>query len=241
MGVTIVTSAGNINVTTARDVLSAAPIGWDEQIAQYGRGGALPIHEGSSAVFRVGDSKSIEDTIIGLLRAANSLKVINAIDPDNWFKLLNTNSFGNLFRFTSDIGGYENGGVWYDSDGVVSSEGVEFANDWVIDNYTHIMWYRILGSGIWDANIDDAISITIGVYSDIFMANTKQLLTLSSKEFGMNYEPFSHNATGNIMSSTTREDVTTQTFVVEKSILGRIITFNKTGADEYFRCRIFQP
>ena len=161
MGVTVVTSAGNINVTTARDVLSAAPSGWDEQVAEYGRGYTFG-EPGALIVYRAGDDASIELTILGAARSSDALKMHNQINPNDFTKVLNTNSFGNLDLWTDDSGGQT------------------YANDYIINHITGLGYIGTskVGSGSWDANIDAALVAGDAGLTGFFMASLKQVLSI---------------------------------------------------------------
>ena len=223
MSVTIVTSAGNINVTTARDVLSAAPSGWDDQIAEYGRGYNYPLPTGQTTVYRIGDDADIEATIFAPVRVANSLKVKNSLV--DYETLGNNSSFGNTVRFSDDLGTEI------------------FSSSLMIDNYTGLMWYRnffAVDSGGFDSIIDAALASTQGGFSDWFLPSTSQQISIMdngnpSKVF---FKPLGNNTFNNtVLSSTTLPSATTSVMRFNNQIASLNST-SKTGTlSRYYICR----
>ena len=156
MGLTVIADGGNIDVNTSTKVLSTVPSGWDEQVAEYGRGYNYPQPTGQTVVYRTGDDADIEATIFAPVRVDNSLKVQNSLI--NFLTLGNTNSFGNTLRFTDELGTEI------------------FANNYKIDNYTGIGWYMIPISvnTNWDACIDAPLALNTAGFSDYFLCNKNQ-------------------------------------------------------------------
>ena len=125
--------------------------------------------------------------------------------------LNNDNSFGNLFRLTSDIGGYESGGNYFDLNGNASNEATEFANNLIIDHFTGDMFYRIAqAAAIWNTAIDNALASTQGGHSDWFLPNINILKSIwkwtLNRSAPYDYAPF-NIGTSSFWSSTLRQDV----------------------------------
>ena len=222
MGLTVVTSAGNINVTTARDVLSSAPSGWDEQITEYGRGANYPIPDNQTTVFRANDSSDIEANIFAPIRASNSLKVKNSlVDFDT---LGNNNEFSNTLRHTDDLGT------------------TIYANNLLIDHFTGLMWDITTYSDSWANAIDNAASSTFGGYSDWFVPSLNQLLSIwklgNSSDIGVNYAPFTGTISNftQITTSSTDPAPTTNSIYL-RAAQGAMAGVAKTTITFQFRCR----
>lgn len=153
----------NASVTTKQ--LSVAPSGWDDQVAEYGRGYNYPLPTGQVTGFRTGDATDIETTIFAPVRVANSLKVQNSLT--DFLTLGNTNSFGNTSRFT-DVDGLQ-----------------VYGNKYIIDNYTGLGWFgevKAVNAADWNACIDDALTDTDASFSDWFLPNRKQLESITRYE-----------------------------------------------------------
>ena len=163
----------SIQVTYTPRVVVDTPSGWDEQVAEYGRGYNYPQPTGQTTVYRTGDDADIEATIFAPIRSANSLKTQNSLAT--FLTLNHNNSFGNTNRFT-------------DSEGVqdYGSTGTALL-DYHIDNYTGFGWYGkeldiIFTTKIWNDAIDGAELYSYGGFSDWFIPNniqTKSILNNS--------------------------------------------------------------
>lgn len=224
MGVTIVTSAGNINVTTARDVLSAAPSGWDEQVAEYGRGYTFG-NPSQLTVYRLGDDADIESTILGAARSANALKMINQIDPNDFTKVLNTNSFGNLNLWT-DINGLQ-----------------VYGDNYLINHITGFGIYRVLQSSLaWNGYIDAALSSSQNGFTDWFGGSFNQHVEIFDSEktgaldTGYDFSPLNINTSILLHTSTTDANPTSNNIIVRGS-QGSVAANTKTSARQYILWR----
>ena len=162
----ITTSQETVSVTT---ILSPTvtpapepPSGWDEQIAEYGRGYNYPQTTAQTVVYRTGDDADIEATIFAPIRVANSLKVQNSLT--DFTTLGNTNSFGNTDRFT-------------DSEGLQDYGATGSAlTDYKIDHYTGLGWsIKSPLSGTWQNSIDNSLSLVENGFSDYFLPSFNQL------------------------------------------------------------------
>ena len=176
------------------------PSGWDEQVAEYGRGYSFPMPSGQTIVYRTGDDADIETTIFAPVRVANSLKVQNSLV--DFLTLGNTNSFGNTVRFTNSIGGV----LWDSSDGSIQN--------YRIDNYTGLAQYLLEFTNFsWDEKVDTAINSNILGFSDWFFPNINILHSIQNYEEGFN--GYAHNgilSSGLIGNSSTNSSKTTDTW-----------------------------
>ena len=180
----------------------AAPIGWDAQVAEYGRGYNYPQPTGQTTIYRTGDDADIEATIFAPIRVANSLKVQNSLV--DFLTLGNTNSFGNTDRFT-------------DSEGLQDYGATGSALlDYIIDNYTGLGFCRIIQPiNTWNNLIDSAISSTQNGFTDWFMININQSISILNHNYAsvLSYSPFNINVSL-IMLSTTDSGSTLNMYVV---------------------------
>lgn len=173
MNVTVITSDATVKVNTSQRVIEMAPSGWDEQIAEYGRGANLPQPTGDTFV-KVGADKDIEDTVFAPMRVANSLKVPNSLVNGNPLILGNTNAFGNLNRYNDLLGGQDFSGN----------------GDLLIDTFTHIMWYLVyMSADTWDNQLSSALASTQGGYNNWFIPSDAQIATLKNFN-GFRVAPF---------------------------------------------------
>lgn len=135
----------------------------------------------------------------------------------DFFTLKNNNFFGNTNRFT-DINGLQ-----------------IYANNYVIDNYTGLGWYRLeFGvNTLWATNLVDANASNIGMFSGWRMASAQEIYTLH-KLFNavgvapLNFAPF--NLTGNPIGIL--QTSTTHTFDVDAYYRMNITTNHSTTRDQ---------
>ncbi len=170
---------------------------WDQLVTQQGRG-YVWAHPAQTTGFRTGDAVDIEATIFQPLRAANALKAINTLATHT--TLNNTNSFGNLDRFTDTLG--------------VQLYGVGNAalTNYVVDNFTSIGIFMQTTQETWNDAIDNALASTQHTFSNWFIPSSPQVMSVvQNEEYWYNFAPF--NALdyfkGNYWTSTTRYDTTT--------------------------------
>lgn len=220
MGVTVVTSDATIQVNTSQKVISVAPSGWDDQVAEYGRGYHYPIASQTTG-FKTGDEPDIETTIFAPVRVANSLKVHNSLI--DYFTLGNTNSFLNTDRFT-DIDGLQ-----------------IYGDDYIIDNYTGVGIFRIAqAAATFDDAIDAALASTQNGFSDWFLASVSQMFELVNNETNPSFfwSPLNIGGT-NLFTSTTDSITTTRNLMFRPGnhASGLIDDNNKTTAQKYLLMR----
>jgi hypothetical protein len=221
-GVAVITKNGGVDVITSQKVISTIPTGWDEQIAEYGRGYNYPKPTGQTTVFRTGDDADIEATIFAPVRVANSLKVQNS--KTDFFTLGNANSFGNTNVFT-DINGLQ-----------------VYGDDLVIDNDSGLMIYRIVqgaNSKNWEEAIDESLASLQGGFDGWFLFNTNQIISICNYGIAsgslLNYAPF--NIAANLkLSNTVPNNTTRAPFNSNNAQLANPIEA-KTTNRSYIICR----
>ena len=225
MSVTVVTSGGNINVAVSDGSVTVATsnnVGfsdWDLLSAAQGIGYNYPQSTGQTTSYRTGDDAWVESNVFtSAIRSANDLGAKNSLS--NFTTLNHNNTFGNTNRFT-DISG-----------------GQTFSDDYVIDHYTGLGWYRVSQTiSTWDDSIDDAQSSTQNSYSDWFVPNLNQILSIcDNEEFSVktNYTPINVSDTA-IWTSTTDTSVTTRASRYQS--LNRVGVVAKTSTNVYLICR----
>ena len=146
---------------------------------------------GQTATFRTGDDGDLKE---GRLT--------------DWWNLGYNNGFGeNDKRFTGTTGGYQDeiDTLYYDVDGVLTTEALAFPDDLMIDwrNWSPVlttvpMWWRIATTiSTWEGAIDAANASTEGGFSDWYLPNVMELLTTynwgwdgGGNPIDWKYEPF---------------------------------------------------
>lgn len=135
------------------------------------------------------------------------------LNPTNPHLLLNNNIFGHKWRRTGITGGYYNidDGLYYSSAGTVSTQAAEFGTaagntSYLIDHHTGLGWkWNTQGSTSWSAHTTNAYYLTHAGYSDWFLPNVKQIMSITPfPSPGVTYTtifaPF--NSTGSNKTST---------------------------------------
>jgi hypothetical protein len=142
--------------------------------------------------------------------------------------LSDNNIWGNTNRFTDDTGAQT------------------YANDFVLDHLTGLMWYRIRVANVfWNDFIDTSQASTQGGFTDWFAPNIHQLFPIMNwgQSGVLNYVPFSlvNNSTATTFwSSTTSATTTTNAYAV--GINNAISSQSKTSAQRSgIYCRRFIP
>jgi hypothetical protein len=111
-----------------------------------------------------------------------------------WLNLVDNNSFGNVNRFTDDLGGQT------------------YANDLVIDHLTGLQWYRIATSAAaWATLLSNVQASSQGGFTDWEVPTEKTLESIVDYELGtgsLNYAPINIGAV-NLWTSTTAPTATT--------------------------------
>lgn len=213
--VSVIASLDNISLQ-----VNKTPVTWNDFVGKYGRGYNFPIPTGQTISYRAGDDANIESTVFGAtVRNAETLKARNTLA--SFLVLNNNNAFGNTNRFTDDAGGQT------------------YANDYVIDHYTGLGWYRLLQTtATWNDAIDAALASAQGGHAGWSMCNVTQwesvLLYEGTANDYMNYAPF-NLVHGESFLSTTRDPTITQ--AITGSILGRLSTESKVNSLPYLICR----
>jgi hypothetical protein len=134
------------------------------------------------------------------------------------------NPFNNSNRFTDQSGGQT------------------YSDDIVVDWLTGLMWYRIPNAvDTWNNAIDGCLAYTGGSFTDWFLANINQHMTImswSATAIGLNYAPFSISASESYWTSTTAptSSVNAVRIVNNTAIPG---ANTKTATNKYLYCRYF--
>jgi hypothetical protein len=140
--------------------------------------------------------------------------------------LSDNNIFGNTNRFTDETGAQT------------------YTNNFVLDHLTGLMWHKIPNAVVtWNNAIDGCLAYAGGSFTDWFLANINQHLTIISWEFsaiGLNYAPFSISASESYWTSTTAptSSVNAVRIVNNTAILGANA---KTSTNKYLYCRKWIP
>jgi VCBS repeat-containing protein len=121
------------------------------------------------------------------------------------FNLASNNPFGNLKRFTGITGGYQSeiDSLYYDKDGVATTEALAFPDDWVIDWQTYnggsFLWYRRTpeSSTADYTGLMNGQPYTSGGYDDLYVANIREMQNIQLwNSFGsgnqLNFQPFNY-------------------------------------------------
>lgn len=143
--------------------------------------------------------------------------------------LADNNIWGNNFRFTDETGGFA------------------FVNNFVLDHLSGLMWYRVpVTTSNWNTAIDGAEASTQGGFSDWFLPNINQLISICNFSITtsslLNYSPFNiaiTSTTDRIWTSTTVPSSTTNAFGLFTN--GGLSNIGKTTAQSYIICRKFIP
>ena len=176
--------------------------------------GATLMKTGQTTSYRTGDDGDLE---IG--RATN------------FFTLASNNPFGNLNRFTDELGTQT-----YTNNIVI---------DWsTYDGSTVLGYYRIKnGSNVlWNVAIDDSLLISVGTYTTGWrLPNIYELQNICNFSIPttLNYAPFTLGLSGsiNLWCSTTNPASVGQAYRL--SNLNVFAQANKTGGGQYIPCRTF--
>ena len=136
------------------------------------------------------------------------------------------NPFNNSNRFTDQSGGQT------------------YSDNIIVDWLTGLMWYKIPNAVVtWNNAIDGCLAYTGGTFTDWFLANINQHLTIISWDsgtIGLNYAPFSISASESYWTSTTSpsSSVNAIRIVNNTAIPG---ANGKTSTNKYLYCRKFIP
>lgn len=139
------------------------------------------------------------------------------------------NPFGNNNRFTDTSGGQN------------------YTNDLVLDWSSGLMWYRVPSTGAtWNGAVDSSFSATTSGFTDWFLPNVKQLISIVNYETpqqnGLNYHPFNILVTGlasRIWTSTTCATNVTTAAIAYTESNNNTFGSTKTILSSYIYCRFF--
>lgn len=217
----IVTSPAAIDLDLRIIDPATAPSGWDEQIAEYGRGYNYPPPTGQTVSYRTGDTPQTESNILAPVRVANSLKVKNSLV--DFITLGNTNYFGNTDRFT-DVNGLQ-----------------VYGDDYIIDNYTGLGWYRVAQAlSVWNDAIDNSVSSSQNSFTDWFLPSMNDVSSIyrfgNGADDGFLYSPFGVSTGVYFLTGNTDADPTTNAIKV-RGRWGTYASSGKTVLSNYFLCR----
>jgi hypothetical protein len=207
----------DISVTNYDGSTTSHPAAINVVSTQLARTYAFPHPTGQTTIYRTGDDADIQQTIF------NALPTGYIIPLASFFVLRGNNIFGNTNRFTDHLGGQT------------------YAASYLIDHYTGLGWYTLSFTGDWNTAIDGGLSFSLTVvgdtYTDWFIPNTDQLLSIAKREAGItpvfNYAPF--NSAVNPWTSTTHAVSATQAIRFSNAGVGTNAA--KTGSNAYFVCR----
>jgi hypothetical protein len=140
--------------------------------------------------------------------------------------LSDNNIWGNTNRFTSELGNQT------------------YTNNFVVDHLTGLMWNRVPNAvDTWNNAIDGCNAYTGGTFTDWFLPNINQHMTIISWEvsaIGLNYAPFSISAAEFYWTSTTAPSATT-TAIRLNNISSLPVAQIKTNTSKYLYCRKWIP
>lgn len=157
-------------------------------------------------IYAVGDDKWVTDNVLIPeinLRPSGRSVVFPRINPTDFTKLAygvggnGLNNFGNLERFTDDLGGQT------------------YANNLVIDHLTGIMITNIVNQGgdlsNWEQIIDFHYNLDFGGFQDWFTGNWNLYESIADKgtTSGLNYSPFNFDL--QVISATDSNQIHTST------------------------------
>jgi hypothetical protein len=189
------------------------PADWAEMVALVGRGYAFPTVSQKTQRW-LGDTVWVENTYFdSAVRAANSLKAINSIDPTDWSKLLNTNAFGTLNHFT-DINGLQ-----------------VYGDNYIINHYNGLGCLNVYQADMdWETALSYALAANDLSFDDWFAPSNEQHESIIDYELSSvrNYAPFNISSTRTLVSSTTYG--VTPTSAWTQTVQGILTITGKTSA-----------
>jgi hypothetical protein len=143
--------------------------------------------------------------------------------------LSDNNIFGNNQRFTSELGNQT------------------YTNKFVLDHSTGLMWYIALTTATqWNGAIDGALASTQGTFTDWFLPNINQLVSICNfstvTNSLLNYSPFNiaiTSASDRIWTSTTLPNTTASAYTLQSN--STFAGSGKSTSQSYIICRKFIP
>ena len=140
--------------------------------------------------------------------------------------LSDNNIFGNTNRFTSELGNQT------------------YTNNFVLDHLTGLMWYKVPNAvDTWNNAIDGCLAYAGGTFTDWFLPNINQHMTIISwgvGAIGLNYAPFSISTAEFYWTSTTQPSGTTNAIRLN-NISSLPVAQIKTNTSKYLYCRKWIP
>ena len=140
--------------------------------------------------------------------------------------LSDNNIFGNTNRFTSELGNQT------------------YTNNFVLDHLTGLMWYKVPNAvDTWNNAIDGCLAYAGGTFTDWFLPNINQHMTIISwgvGAIGLNYAPFSISSAEFYWTSTTQPSGTTNAIRLN-NISSLPVSQIKTNTSKYLYCRKWIP
>ena len=140
--------------------------------------------------------------------------------------LSNNNIWGNTNRFTDETGAQT------------------YTNNFVLDHLTGLMWHKIPNAlDTWNNAIDGCLAYAGGTFTDWFLANINQHMTIMSwgaSAIGLNYAPFSISSAEFYWTSTTLPSGTTNAIRLN-NISSLPVAQIKTNTSKYLYCRKWIP
>ncbi len=132
-------------------------------VAQSGITYSRPQYNGQDVSYALYDAKWLfDDGHFNYTPPANPVKASDLLD---FFNLVNTNAFGNTNRFTDDVGGQT------------------YANDYIIDHYTGLGWYRIQQtSGSWSTNLASADAASFVSFNDWRIPLVSEVVSVTCRD-----------------------------------------------------------
>jgi len=177
--------------------------------------GATLMKSGQTVQYKAGDDGDIEAG--------------RAVD---FTKLAIANPFGNINRFTDELGGQT------------------YANNIVIDWSTYdgatVLGYKrtLAAATNWNGCIDNSLTVSIGTFTSGWrLANINEYMNIMNWGNGanepLNYSPFNISTIANFATSTTRAAATSQNIQVGNSTNINISGIDKTTNQRYISVRTF--
>jgi hypothetical protein len=164
----------------------------------------------------------------------------------NFFNLDSNNTFGNLKRFTGITGGYqdETDSLFYDKDGISTTEALALPSDIVIDWSTNgLPSDKVLGykrtpqtSGTWNNIIDNNTGITHATFTNWNVWNLRQYTNIvsignaSTNQFSIPFTAL--NSESYMWNSSTDAGNTSNAWLITKEPGQYYRTFSKVGTSQ---------
>jgi hypothetical protein len=165
----------------------------------------------------------------------------------DWYTLTNPNPLGNTQRWTGTTGGYQDHTdmLFYDKDGVLTTEALAIPNNIVIDwlryvNGKVIGYYRtILNYGDFDTSCLLVASNTLGTFTGWHMTNMEELWNIQFRGVtpAYNFPPFNYNTIKYFWTSTTHTDGVQA--IIDQGLYYNFSPYSKAFILPSLACRYF--